>query len=223
VSPACKKRREEFLVAEKNPGRLMRGSVGDLSPKYRFDTLAMDFGQIGDHLGLSIALADASLPSVMLPTQFPIQPSFADTMFWYAIDNGIRTASSGWDRIALFLELVLHLKIGKLCDFEKVMKCLADDDRYRHNKEFETLDQFRNGAYRQLNNGAGRGLRNEATHLMSTHARYYFEKLEYLVFGELVTDLAPKNILDSLIDQYHHYIIGHAAMLSFIDDAIARG
>jgi hypothetical protein len=212
----CAACRKELLETEATPGQITTGTFWLVSAKYRLDILAMDIPQVADHLSLSIALAQTYLPYLASYKSPPYEPTVADEMFWYSIEHGFRLASSGWDRIALLLDLVLKLGVGQHCNFRKVYREL-EGKGLQGVAAFQQLKSFRDGPFLELEELQGEGIRHETTHLMSIRTRFLMEVLEQ--FGPQKSDsrMTPESMCGLLAAHYEHFIAGIDNALELID------
>ncbi|MCL5736916.1 MAG: hypothetical protein M1274_15325 [Actinobacteria bacterium] len=189
---------------------LSGGSYWDISPKYRLDVLTEDIQHIANQLGFSIGFSSLYLPRIH-PGKIPYCPSFADEFFWYHINFGFRLASSGWDRIALLLDLAFGLNLREKCGLRSVLKelpkCQGMDDK---GKSYIALKRFRDQRFTDLEAKQGRGARHETTHLLSPSTRYLFEFLETVVGGarRMPPELEGKARRDALIVHHGFYLQG---------------
>jgi len=220
LSPGCVACRNELLESEDKPGYLTNGTFWKVSPKYRFDLLAWDIPKIADNLSLSIGIAHIYLPHVAAHITPPYQPTVVDDMFWYAIENGFRVASSGWDRIALLLDLVLKLGVGQYCNYKKVIDRLKNRIELNRSVAFGELKAFRDEKFVELEGSLGEGFRHEATHLITTNTRFTMEVLEKLSIQKPEIRLTPLQAHKMLIAHYGYYINGVNCALKLIDTTV---
>jgi hypothetical protein len=216
-SPGCVACRNELLESEEKPGQLTGGTFWTVSPKYQFDLLARDIPKIADSLSLSIGIEHIYLSYVAKLTASPYQPTLSDELFWYAIENGFRLSSSGWDRIALLLDLVLKLEVGSHCNYKKIIDILEKLSVVETNAAFQELKSFRHSKFLELEGMVGQGLRHEATHLISTNTRFMTEILERFSPQHLETQMTPEKAHELLISHYRYYVAGINQALNLID------
>ena len=213
IYSCCAEFRQHLLKLETSQTRppLSGGSYWDITPKYRFDVLARDIPVIADQLAFAIGFSSLYLPQVA-PSKRQYFPTFADSFFWYHIDFGFRLASSGWDRIALLLDIAFNLNLGNKCNIKDVLKKLPKDSKMvADDKSFKNLKCFRDTKLNDLEAKRGKGARHEATHLLSPSTRFLFEFLETSVApetGEVPLGLEPKGRRDMLIAHHKSYIAG---------------
>lgn len=196
---------------------LSQSSFWDITPKYRLDVLRFDIVKIANQLAYAIGFSTLYLSQVA-KSKTTYFPTMADSFFWYHIDFGIRLASSGWDRIALLLDLAYQLNLDTKCNFPRVVREIPKVDRnIVHNTDFKKLRDFRNNRFLDLEAGAGRGARHETTHLLSASTKFFSEFLENR--GKAVRippDLRPKERRDMLIEHHEFYLSGIQSALQLV-------
>ena len=76
-------------------------------------------------------------------------PTFADGFFWYHIDYGFRLAPSGWDRLALLLDLAFNTGVGFSCNLKRVLIAITKKDpQIVQDTNFVELTSFRDDQFR---------------------------------------------------------------------------
>lgn len=213
----CSKFRSDLLNKETAQARppLSGSSFWDITPKYRVDVLGIDISKMANQLAFAIGFASLYLSQVA-KSETTYFPTTADSFFWYHIDFGIRLASSGWDRIALLLDLAFGLNTGTNCNLRLVLKNIPKvDTQIIQDASFKKLKAFRDGRFLYLEAKAGTGARYEATHLLSPGTRLLFEFLDTHAGKppKVPTELRPKERRDMLIEHHGFY-------LSRIQDAL---
>ncbi len=212
VYTTCAGFRSHLLKLEDSqlPLPLTGSTFWDITPKYRFDALAIDIPRVANELAFAIGFSSIYLPQVAEGKRRYF-PTCADAFFWYHIDFGIRLASSGWDRIALLLDLAFDLKTGTRCNFPLVLREIAKlDKQIVHEESFKELKAFRDGRFLDLEVRAGKGARHEATHLLSPGTRFLFEFHEAVPqkLEEVPSELRPEARRDMLVEHHRFYVLG---------------
>jgi hypothetical protein len=208
----CSRLRTHLLNKESGQALfpLSGGSFWDITPKFRVDVLGIDIHTIANQLAYSIGFSSLYLNQVAkIQTQY--SPTMADYFFWYHIDFGIRLASSGWDRIALLLDLAFELNSGKDCNLSLVLRNIPKvNPQIIQDVNFKKLKAFRDSRFLDLEAGAGKGARHETTHLISPSTRLLFEFLDTHAGmpGKIPPELRPKERLDMLIEHHGFYLSG---------------
>jgi hypothetical protein len=209
---ACVAFRSHLVNLETSQDRppLSRSSFWEITPKYRFDVLSQDIPNIANQLAFAIGFSSLYLGQVAESTTTYFK-TFADAFFWYHIDFGIRLASSGWDRIALLLDLAFDLNTGTRCSLPLVLKEIPNiDAQIIQDKNFKKLKAFRDGGFLDLEARAGEGARHEATHLLSPSTRFLCEFLDAIVKkpGKAPPESRPKERRDMLVEHHGLYVSG---------------
>jgi hypothetical protein len=155
------------------PSLLTQATFWDLTQKYQYDALMWEIPRIANALVISASYANIYVQQVVQPQTAYYQMSYADELFFYHIDTGIRLVSSGWDRLALLLDLAFQINLAANCNFHKVIdKLLA---QIPTSPTLAALESYRQGDFQDLErrppkgqgSGKGKGLRDEATHLLN--------------------------------------------------------
>lgn len=198
---------------------LSHNSFWNITPKYRMDVLRSDIVKIANQLASAIGFSTLYLSQVA-ESKTTYFPTMADSFFWYHIDFGIRLASSGWDRIAILLDLTYELNTGTECSFPLVLREISKIDRkIFEDVNFKKLKAFRDGRFLDLEAGAGKGARHETTHLLSPGTKFLFEFLENRrKLVSIPPELRPKERRDMLIEHHRFYLSGirSALQLAFL-------
>jgi hypothetical protein len=209
IHQCCRALRDHLLTLPSPEARvpLSGASFWDVTPVHRFDLIRRELIVIPDQLAYSIGFSSLYLPQ-LAPITRPYYARFAENLFWYHVDFGFRLASSGWDRIALLLDLAFDLGLETRCSLKTVLKELPGFSRaIEQNENFKALKQFRDTKLRELEGKSGRGVRHEATHMLSPSTRLAFEFFEScLPQAELLpAEVHPKGRRDMLIE--HHALL----------------
>jgi len=201
--------------------RLSEGSFMEITSKYRLDALGIDIPQIANQLAMAIGSANYYLPftSNINPTYRYGRP---DLLFWYHIDFGYRLASSGWDRIAILLDLGFGLNTSTNCDFPTVLRLiLKNNSHYIKDQNFIHLKEFRDGRFHELEGKRGEGARNETTHLISRSTRYFFEFLEnHSLVNRTIGEIDKISIEKKREDEVKILIEHHEFFLKGIENSL---
>jgi hypothetical protein len=208
----CESFRLHLLEKETSEPRqpLLQRSFWDITPKYRFDVLVQEIPKVANKLAYAIGFSSVYLEHVA-PSRLPYFPTAADHCFWYHIDFGIRLASSGWDRVALLLDLAFDLHTATKCSLPRVLKSIPKsvDPGIVQDQNFKNLKTFRDGRFFDLEAGAGKGARHETTHLLLPSTRYLFSLLDAHARGESVPpELGPIGQRDMLVEHHKQYLCG---------------
>lgn len=208
----CSGLRSHLLEKEGGEKRypLIANAFWEITPKYRLDVLIQDIVKIGNQLAYAIGFATLYLEHLSEAERVYF-PGPGDNFFWYHIDFGLRLASSGWDRLALLLDLSYDLNTGVRCNLQLVLREITKaNSNIVNDNDFKTLKTFRDGRFLDLEAHAGEGARHEATHLLSPSTRFLFEFLD--AHGkrpeEVPTKLRPKAQRDLLMDHHGFYLSG---------------
>lgn len=212
VHTTCAGYRSHLLKLEASQPQLpLSGNTfWDITPKYRFDVLAEDIPRVANELAFAIGLSSVYLGQVAEGRR-PYFRTSADSFFWYHIDFGVRLASSGWDRIALLLDLAFDLKTGTKCNFPLVLREMPKvDEHIIEDGNFKKLKAFRDGRFLDLEAGAGEGARHEATHLLSPSTRFLFEYSDAVAkkLRKVPPELRPEARWDMLVEHHRFYVSG---------------
>jgi len=220
IEQYCGALRNHLLNEEKNLTKkpLYNNTFWDITPKYRYDILAIDIPRIANLIAYSIGF------STLYFRQFPSNRktydiTLVDAFFWYHIDFGTRLISSGWDRIALLLDLAYSLKIGEKCSISSVLRKLKKVDLQIDNDDnFKILNRFYDTNFKELEGGVGKGARHETTHIISPGTRFLFE---YLDMNSIVSDGNPFDhrhlrVSDMLKRHYDFYLEGINSALKLV-------
>jgi hypothetical protein len=142
-------------------GRKLSGSTfWEISPCFRFDILAFDIPQIARQLAYGIAQASIYVPHVQYSV--PIVRNKGHSLFWYHVDFATRVASSGWDRLALLLDLAFRTDLNHTCNLTKVLTRIVQvDSAIADQDAFKRLTRFRDGPFQELEARRGEGARHE--------------------------------------------------------------
>jgi hypothetical protein len=205
-----KKMRDYFMAQEKHDGvkKITNDSFWNISPKYRFDTLANDIEFIADGLASALALTQVYIPFVPEIYVIPLEISNGLKLACYHLDFGFRLASSGWDRLALLLDLVFELGLDRECNLKKVLTKLAKEHTYlEDNPHLKWLREFRYGKFDELE-GFPLGIRHETTHRFSLLNRYLSEYLEQFGNDAQEQRHGPKEWHVILVAHYRYYMQG---------------
>ena len=197
--------RNKHLHTQKTPSSLINENLPILPLKHQFDILTKDIEVIANNLIHCIAIANIYRPYISNYKQAPITLNTADTVYWLHIDLGFRLCSSGWDRVALLLNMVLNLRLNPHCNLAKVIKKLTQDPNYANSHDFKKLQTFYEKDFKDLEDGIGKGRRHEVTHLISRFTRVFFESLEGFLSYTKSTGISAQNEFDILIKHYHLY------------------
>jgi hypothetical protein len=170
--------RNSLLALEASNGGnrpLSASTFWEITPKYRFDILSLEIPKIANQLALAISQAAIYFPLRTIPI-IPYSPIITDSFFWYHIDFGTRLVSSGWDRVALLLDLAFHLKTERDCSLRRVLHDIPRiSSEAACQKSFRNLKMFRDTAFREIEGGSSLGGRHEVTHIMTPYTRLMFE------------------------------------------------
>ena len=214
VSKCCTRFRPRLVQEEAatGPRPILGVSFWDITGKYRCDALEEDVVYLADHFAWAIGLASVYLKLAPDRETFYRQDA-AKNLCMYHLEFAMRLASSGWDRIALLLDLALDLKTEKECNLPLVLREIPKKYPPLVNDEhFKWLKQFRDQDFPELEAGKGGGLRHEVTHLLTLRTRRFCESLECydVQAGEIVP--TPKSRLeevrDRLLQHYRYYTSG---------------
>jgi len=189
---------------------LLANTFWDIIAKYRLDVLTQDIPKVANQLAYAIAFATLYLDYIAEAGKAYF-PNAGNHFFWYHIDFGLRLASSGWDRIALLLDLAYELNTGTKCGLATVLKEIPKKDaNIVKQNDFKELKKFRDNWFLDLEANAGEGARHEATHLLSPSSRFLFEFLDGYgkTLDEVPLKLSPKTQRDLLIEHHGFYVSG---------------
>lgn len=205
--------REHLLQSERGQSRtpFSQNSFWKITPKYRFDILRIDIPRVANAIATAIGLASIYFEHIAIAdVKASFIPTMGDFLFWNNVDYGIRLSSSGWDRIALMLDLAYELNTDTNCNLKVVLKELSKDPQITNQAEFKSLKKFRDTDFNNLEAKVGEGARHEATHLVSPQTRHLFEFLDAHVgnLGSIPPDIRPKERLEFLKKHYELYISG---------------
>lgn len=187
-----------------------------LSPKYQLDFLGIEIPQICNQYCISLASAMYYFPITSDTTEGYFYTK-SDLFFWNQIDHGFRLASSGWDRIALLLNLGFNLQIKKynlstvLNALPKHVNGITTDDN------FKRLKRFRDGKFGDLEMNLSGGARHETTHILSRGTRFFLEFLEQFEPGSDKSEIRRKEDLNILKEHYGHLFEGINCAYELID------
>ena len=133
---------------------------------------------MANQLVLAISHSAIYFPLCTVPISF-YAPTIADSLFWYHMDFAVRLASSGWDRVALLLDIAFELDTRRECSLSRVLQDIPRTcpDVVRVDS-FKRLKKFRDGAFADIEGPASLGSRHEITHIMSPSIRLFCEFLE---------------------------------------------
>lgn len=215
----CSKLRSYLLDLEANQPRssLSHSSFWQITPKYRLDVLRMGIPKIANQLAYAISFSTLYL-SQIAESKTTYFPTMVDSFFWYHIDFGTRLASSGWDRIALLLDLAYQLNTLTECSFPFVLRELPKvDKKIVQDANFKKLKTFRDSRFLDLEAGSGKGARHETTHLLSPSTKFFFEFLENGNKSVSVPpELRPKERRNMLIEHHEFYLSGIQSALQLV-------
>jgi len=157
--------------------KITANTFWDLSPRFQFDALFQEIPNVEKQLAHSIALASIYSPFVRY--ELPFRADSGHSLFWYHADYGTRLASSGWDRLALLLDLCFKLGLAEKCNLRRALGTLANkhSDVVDH-EAFKWLKNFRDKEFDELDGHNGVGARHESSHLLSAAGRDFWETLE---------------------------------------------
>ncbi len=213
---ACKRFRAAVLSRNDPPVRITGNSFWDLPERNRFDILAHDIGQVVSRLKLCIGLSYLYLPLLAPTKPPPYAPGFPDRMFWHEVDSGIRLISSGWDRIALLLDLVLSLGKRQYCNISKVLHELGGQACSRSDP-YLAIREYISGDFDRIEGGRGAGARHESTHLLTMSTRMFMETIEGYVDVAPHVPHAPSETHQNLVLHFNHYVAGIDNALDLIE------
>ena len=229
LSKDCQELRKRLVAnnAEQQKEKRLRDgcSFWEISPKYRFDLLGNEIPWIADELAYAIAYMSIYLPYVRQDvTTRSSRPSMADFLYWYHTDAGIRIASSCWERIGLLLDLAFELGLGRRCSFPAALENLKEKDDKRakeaaESEEFRRLEEIRNGEFRQLEAGHGRGIRHETTHYLRPRTRFFHMELIEQWDLDVADADDSRNAaywLELLVEQHKLFIDGAAVAIKMV-------
>lgn len=195
---------------------LTTGDFWGLSGKYKFDILVRELEKIARQIITSVAFTTRYSPKLADTRLGTYDGTIVDHMFWYHVDFGVRLLSSGWDRIALLLDLAYELGLHDRCNLSRVLKELpkAAIDIER-DEAFKFIKQYRDNEFTELENGPGRGVRHEATHILTPSSRHFFSFLETHIHGTSISE--PYKWVTLLEKQYLYYLQGISKAASLIE------
>ncbi|MHB8859591.1 MAG: hypothetical protein ACYC6Z_08965 [Thermoleophilia bacterium] len=169
--------RDDLASIEKGSGSsLCDHTFWDISLKYRYDVLCEEIVRIPNDLAYAIYWSNYYKPKVR--NDLNVAPNSSDHFFWFFISMGIRLVSSGWDRIALVLDLAFNTQLGPKCNLAQVLRVIQKNSGVTEHNSFRNLKRFRDNELKELEDGSGKGARHEATHLISPSSRFFFELIE---------------------------------------------
>ena len=187
-----------------------------LSPKYQLDFLGRGIPQNCNQYCISLASAMYYFPLTSDTTEGYFYTK-ADLFFWNHIDHGFRLASSGWDRIALLLNLGFNLQIKKY-NLASVLNALPKFvSEITTDYNFKKIKQFRDGKFRDLEMNLAGGARHETTHILSRDTRFFLEFLEQFEPGSHKAEIRRKEELNILREHYGHLLEGINSVYELID------
>lgn len=191
------------VEAPKDIRSLEAATFWELTDKYRFDALSADIPLVGRFLAHAIGAASYARDHCDLsPRGTRGNLPFAE--FLFSIDYGIRLVASGWDRLALLIDLGFSLNTNYRCSLPLVLQKLpAARKGIESNPTFIQLKQFRDTDYADLGAKRGEGARNEATHLITPACRIFFEMLEN------TTGPMPVDKLEEKMGHYLQLLVKH--------------
>lgn len=205
--------------ANSSPRRITDASFWDTSRKYQFDIVALDIATIADSMAFSLALSHIYMPFVGNPVAKPLLIIDGGKLFWYHLDAGFRLASSGWDRIAILIDLAFDLQLEEQTKLIKVLKELPKKQNgIVHNPHFKWMKKFRENAFSTLE-GYPLGVRHETTHRVSISTRFMNEYLEQIGDFKAVQRHTAHDWHGTLMEQYNYYIEGIGEVVALLDSA----
>ena len=205
ITTKCKYLRNCLDASPKR--NLTTGDFWGLSERYKFDILVRELEKIARQIVTSLTFSarySTKLADISMGTY---DGTMVDHMFWYHIDFGVRLLSSGWDRIALLLDLAYDLELHDRCNLSRVMKELpkvAID--IEKNENFKFIKRYRDNEFTELENGPGKGARHETTHILTPSSRHFFSFLES--HNDDTNVLEPHKWMTLLKKQFHLYLQG---------------
>lgn len=210
---SCKPARARLVEEEETPGSLFEQSFWELSSKYQLDILLIDIQVVANQLAYTIGFAEMNKEVAKQQIDIPYLQEGEDVLFWYHADFGLRLAASGWDHIALLLNLVFDLDLaGRGCTLSTVMQQLPKHvSEIEAEPDFKKLKKFRDGRYAELQSRhAGEGARDEITHLMSAYSRLMFETFEVAPDQKrlMILRQKPQEQVDFLKEHHSLYLEG---------------
>jgi hypothetical protein len=120
----CVNLRTRELVRESNKTLSNNITEGfwNLTKKARFDIVTEDFERIVWHIDFSIENMNKILPFVSkIKSGQQYSPSKNDDIFWYYMDQAIKSISSGWDRLAILLDMAFEIDLCRDVNLHKVL------------------------------------------------------------------------------------------------------
>lgn len=142
------------------------------------------------------------------------------------VDAGFRFVSSGWDRLALLLDLAFELNLQSNCNLKTVLQNIPQQSDQRYcSRSFKNLKKFRDGRMKELEGTSGTGVRHEATHIMAPSTRLVFEYLETVVSdaNKMPRELQGSARLDLLAEHHGLYVAGVRDALQLVCERWPRG
>lgn len=178
---SCAVLRGELLARERDSGAsqpLSRSIFWDLTPKYRLDILLDEIPNCFNQLVYAIAMAWQLKPS-LAPIKVPHYRTRIDALFWHHIDFALRLVSSGWDRIAILLDMAFETNVERDCSLRTILKALPKkDSRVTQHELFIDLKNFFDSEFlTQVEGKSTLGSRHEVTHIISPITRHFHEFL----------------------------------------------
>lgn len=165
--------------------------IWSVTPKYRFDIVIEDFNRILLHINFSIHNMEKILPDIAdIKFWEPYLQGGHDMAYWYYVDQCIKSISSGWDRLAILLDIAFKTELWKNVNLHKILdeklkdKILEKHPNLYENKDFIQLQKIQRNELQFLESTRWIWLRHEATHSMTLGTRFWFEFLEGCVWLE---------------------------------------
>jgi hypothetical protein len=213
----CSGLRDDLLEKEAFGNRrfILEDNFWNITSKYRLDILLLDIPRIANELAFAIGFSTSYLEHIAVTNECAF-PSFGDSFFWYHIDFGVRLVSSGWDRLALLLHIAFGLQNGERCNLGKVLKEIPRlYPEIVRNKDFKAIKQFHDEKLKELEDGPGRGVRHETTHIFSPSTRFFCEFVEKHVIdrNDRLTHIKWR---DQLVEHHSLYILGISQVLGMV-------
>jgi hypothetical protein len=156
-------------------------AFGETDEAHVLDAILHDVFRIANQLAYAIALSyiylDTAAEKATPGTRYA--PTVSDGLFWYHVDFGFRLASSGWDRLALLLDLAFDTGTDGPCKLGTVLDAIArKDPSIAQDLDYGKFVEFRHSSLSGLATSQGDATLDEPTHLISPGTRWFFERRE---------------------------------------------